>query len=136
MSSTDVKINDEVVARQISEAIFAFKSRQKLSGSNMEKAVTECCDIVRRDAKANQTPHIKTGRLHNSITQRIESDGMRTEGIVGSAVTYSGYHEFGTSRARAFPYLTPAFLSNLPKMVRLIKKAESDAMRGEEASGA
>lgn len=67
---------------------------------------------VERSAKQYATgtgggPHVRTGRLRNSITWREGKD--RTPYVdVGTAVHYAPYVELGTKRMAARPFLRPA----------------------------
>lgn len=53
----------------------------------------------------------RTGRLHNSIEQRVGEDiGVATVGVwKEDALEYAQYVEKGTSSMNAQPYLVPAF---------------------------
>lgn len=48
---------------------------------------------------------VDTGRLRNSITHAQEDE--ETE-VIGSAVEYAPYVEYGTQRSKAQPYMKPA----------------------------
>ena len=68
-------------------------------------------EIVRKtaadiEARAKTTVPVDTGNLKNSIQTEMEPDS--TEAIVGTAVNYSVYVEYGTRRMAAKPYMTPA----------------------------
>lgn len=51
---------------------------------------------------------VDTGRLRSSIVMRKGRDGMGFYVEVGTSVSYAPFVEFGTSRRRAQPFLTPA----------------------------
>jgi HK97 gp10 family phage protein len=54
-------------------------------------------------------PTQRTGNLRNSIkTQQVTSLGVgRWQSDTGPSVKYAGFVEYGTSRSREFPYMTP-----------------------------
>lgn len=54
---------------------------------------------------ANLCP-VDTGRLRNSITSAVDSGEKAA--YIGTNVEYAPYVEFGTSRQKAQPFLTPA----------------------------
>jgi HK97 gp10 family phage protein len=54
-------------------------------------------------------PTQRSGNLRNSIkTQQVTSLGVgRWQSDTGPSVKYAGFVEYGTSRSREFPYMTP-----------------------------
>lgn len=53
-------------------------------------------------------PHVRTGRLRNSIGWRIGADSISPYADIGTAVFYAPFVEFGhQNRAHAFPIVTP-----------------------------
>jgi HK97 gp10 family phage protein len=58
------------------------------------------------EAGAKRRAPVDTGRLRNSITHRVEPDGLSA--VVGTNVEYAPHVEFGTRFQRAQPYLVPA----------------------------
>jgi HK97 gp10 family phage protein len=51
---------------------------------------------------------VDTGRLRSSIVMRKGRDGLGFYVEVGTSVSYAAFVEFGTSKRRAQPFLTPA----------------------------
>ena len=49
---------------------------------------------------------VKTGDLHDSLTQLIGEDGM--EAVVGTPVRYAIYQEYGTRKHPPAPFMRPA----------------------------
>ena len=68
----------------------------------LEKVVSDAKSIV----------PVRTGTLQRSIT----FSGGEGEYTVGSRVNYAPYVEYGTSRMRPQPFLTPALLWNIPAL--------------------
>lgn len=75
-------------------------------------------DLLRRairvesQAKLNASgrpgPRVQTGRLRASITHQIVRSPAGLEARIGTRVHYAPYLEFGTDRARPYPFLRPA----------------------------
>lgn len=61
----------------------------------------------------NGGPKVRSGRLRGSIHWRIEQDDLGAFLIVGSSVEYAGFVEYGTSRAKPYPYLRPALIAGI-----------------------
>lgn len=53
-------------------------------------------------------PQVRTGRLRSSISWQIGLDGLGIFAAVGTNVYYAPFVEFGTDRARPYPFLVPA----------------------------
>jgi len=49
---------------------------------------------------------VKTGELHDSLTQLIGEDGM--EAVVGTPLRYAIYQEYGTRKNPPAPFMRPA----------------------------
>ena len=54
---------------------------------------------VVKDKLTDGVLRIQTGRLSRSINQKVEADGARVYGIVGTNVKYAARHEFGFAGA-------------------------------------
>lgn len=76
------------------------------------KAMQESVKMIEADAK-NMCP-VDTGNLRRSITSDVKSDDAKTEGRVGSGVSYAYWAE------QHSPYLEPALMQNLEKIRRKI----------------
>lgn len=63
---------------------------------------------VRVGAAAKHLCPVDTGRLRSSITWRLAADARGLVALIGTNVHYAPHVEFGTSRARAQPFLRPA----------------------------
>lgn len=63
---------------------------------------------LRVQAAARALCPVDTGRLRSSIVMRRGRDGTGFYVEVGTSVEYAPFVEFGTSRMRAQPFLTPA----------------------------
>lgn len=71
-----------------------------------------------RDRAKSACP-VRTGALRNSIS--VSSDGMRAE--VSANTNYAAFVEFGTSKMRAQPYLTPALIGGAEEIVNAVLQA-------------
>lgn len=63
---------------------------------------------LRVQATARSLCPVDTGRLRSSIVMRKGRDGMGFYVEVGTNVSYAAFVEFGTSKSKAQPFLTPA----------------------------
>jgi HK97 gp10 family phage protein len=63
---------------------------------------------MRVQSRARSLCPVDTGRLRSSIVMRKGRDGRGFYVEVGTNVSYAPFVEFGTSRARAQPFLLPA----------------------------
>lgn len=61
---------------------------------------------------------VDTGRLRNSITHYVQDS---TSVIVGTAVEYAAYQEFGTIRTKPHPFLKPAVYNHLQEYKQIIE---------------
>ena len=88
-----------------------------LAKQRAEDAIAKAAADIEAQAKARAP--VDTGLLKNSINQQPPEDPLRR--VVESPVNYSVYLEYGTSRAPAQPYMTPA--------VEMVKPSFEMAMR-------
>jgi HK97 gp10 family phage protein len=63
--------------------------------------------LAEREAKARAP--VRTGRLRNGITGRVETSADSTSAILENEVPYAGFVEFGTRHNRAQPHMRPGF---------------------------
>ena len=77
-------------------------------------------------SKVGDPPHKQTGNLQRSINVELSSPRKKKiESKIGPAqqLVYARVHEMGSDKMPARPYLTPAFLSNEKKILKLIESA-------------
>jgi HK97 gp10 family phage protein len=69
-------------------------------------------------------PTQRSGNLRNSIrTQSVTSLGSgRWQSDTGPSVKYAGYVEYGTSRSRQFPYMTPGVKNSNEEINRIAQE--------------
>ena len=69
-------------------------------------------------------PTQRSGNLRNSIkTQQVTSLGAgRWQSDTGPSVKYAGFVEYGTSRSREFPYMTPGIKSSYEEIYKLAQE--------------
>ena len=80
-----------------------------------QKIVPKVKDIVRKEYPMSGLRRI-TGRLQDSITAGIQTRGRGKQIWVGSDVYYAPYHERGTYKMRARPFLKPPLERNKAKI--------------------
>src|SRR3954463_4874191 len=93
--------------------IINFDHTDKLSGFMKTRAsnvISKTAFDIEAAAKANASgrpgPHVQTGTLRNSIRAVVDPGGLTARVAVGA--DYGAYVEYGTVRAPAYPYFTPA----------------------------
>jgi len=77
-------------------------------------------EMARVTERARELAPVRTGRLRNSIYRR--KTGF-LGWMVGAAVFYAGFVEFGTRKMSARPYLRPAIEEVLPEIREELKDA-------------
>ena len=82
-------------------------------------AVAETALLIESDAK--RFAPVDTGRLRSSIHADLAGNGLSA--TVGTNVSYALFIEFGTRRARAQPFLFPAFEKNRLRFLARLKAA-------------
>ena len=85
-------------------------------------------EIPKVAEKAKRLAPVRTGRLRNSIYWR--KTGFLGY-MVGAAVYYAGFVEFGTRYMRARPYLRPAIEEKLPEIREELKDSIMGALLEE-----
>ncbi len=103
------------------EAMMQFDGEQK-------KALIKASILVKKAAIDNlnkqiystpETPSYKrTGALRASIHRRT----FKTDAIVGTTLDYAPYVELGTRKTPSRPFLKPAYLLNINKIIALFAK--------------
>lgn len=117
-------------------------------------AVADCCFKVQSEAMKGMTntevdnsksygrqrhhpsvpfayPAVDTGALRKSITVEVEEDGGSVKGVVGSTITnppYPAYLEYGTSKMKPRPWMTPAIESSMDYIKARYEKAMKDSL--------
>lgn len=81
------------------------------------KGVVAACQMTQarivNDARNDHPYKDRTGNLTNSIVPgEVVIDDKEVTAYVQARMQYASFVEFGTSRARAYPFLTPAMLRN------------------------
>lgn len=71
------------------------------------------------EARAKAIVPVRTGNLKNSIQTDFEND---LTAVVGTAVEYAPYVEFGTSKRPPRPYLAPAAEAVRPAFIAAAKE--------------
>jgi len=98
------------VTRAIAFDADAFLRSLKTAVAKMQVDTED--DLVRVGLRVQGTARalcpVDTGRLRSSIVMRKGRDGKGFYVEVGTSVKYAPYVEFGTSKQRAQPFLTPA----------------------------
>ena len=100
--------------------------------SNVDEILNMKDDAVERaleaigqqaEAYAKLKAPVDTGRLRNSITH--EQEDKETE-ILGTAVEYAPYQEFGTRRTPAHPFFKPAVQDHVAEYKQIAEKYLQD----------
>ncbi len=104
------------------------KAAIKRYGDSLVSEIVDITGMVQarvvEDAKMNHPYQDRTTHLTQSIQiGPVSVDDKGIEGVVEARQPYASYVEFGTSRARAFPFLVPALLNNIPTFRASVKAA-------------
>lgn len=117
------------IERQVAELRNAFLKTSVDLDTALGAGITAACILVEESAIQNQKPHIDTGLLNNSITYRTAETPTGYTGEVGTNVEYAAFHEFGTSKTGAYPFLTPALNQNKRAIEYVIGEALKKVIR-------
>ena len=114
------------------EGLNEVKGAIKKYGENLTHDIVDIVGMIQarvvNEAKQNHPYRDRTGNLTQSIQPGpVTADEKSVEGVVEARMEYASYVEFGTSRARPYPYLVPALLQNLPTFRASVKAAISSA---------
>lgn len=93
-------------------ALMDFAAARVQNGMN--RAAKFCADDAKRRAKGR--------RIKDAVKYRVRTDGQTVEGFIYTTWFVGRFHETGTSKMRARPYLRPAVLENGAEITRLIAK--------------
>lgn len=122
--------------------------------TELGSAVADCCLKVQSEAMKGMTntevdnsrtygrhghhpsvpyayPAVDTGALRKSITFEVEEDGGSVKGVVGSTITnppYPAYLEYGTSKMKPRPWMSPALESSMDYIKARYEKAMKDSL--------
>lgn len=77
---------------------------------------------ITAEGYAKQKAPVDTGRLRNSITHQVMSQGGTDSVMIGTNVEYAPYVELGTSRQKAQPYLVPAANDHLDQWRDILRR--------------
>ena len=113
-----------------------------------EVCLEKACRMIEKDAKAaigtylfgwtplkpetiarkarGDTPLLETGALRDSIEHNVDADGR--DAYVGTDDPVAKYHEFGTSKIPARPFLSAAAMRQEDKIHTMIQRAISAAL--------
>lgn len=89
--------------------------------TDFRRAIETACIIV--EDSAVQLVPVDTGLLKKSINRRLITRKGVIIGQVGTNVEYAPFQEFGTSKMKARPFLTPALKMNQSRIEKIIAGA-------------
>jgi HK97 gp10 family phage protein len=97
----------------------AAKFKHKMLVKSAE-GMARVCRFVAEKAQANAP--VRTGKLREEITYKLEVQEDVVEGIVGvgKEAFYARFIEMGTSKMAARPFLRPAVFENTDEIMRLL----------------
>jgi HK97 gp10 family phage protein len=107
--------------KQLADLKADFETTMVEIETETDKAMLEACILVKAQAVRNAP--VDTGLLKSSINYVVEKEGEKVEGIVGTAVEYAPYIEYGASGRTPKPYLEPALTENYNKIASLFERA-------------
>jgi HK97 gp10 family phage protein len=97
-----------------------WKKKGKIDSAALTRAVDRWLPLAVKDVEGQAKPLSpwKTGNLRASINGRVEG----SIGIVGTAVNYAEYQEYGTKNMEANPFLRPALDARRGPLTSLLLK--------------
>lgn len=99
-----------------------------LTRGAISRGVQKAAAKVEGDAKLI-TP-VDTGALRSSINVAGKSTPNGAEASIGTNLEYAAHVEFGTSRAKAQPYLQPALQKNKKPATQIVLNEVRNAYKG------
>jgi len=102
------------------------KSRNKELYKALEQSAIRVEGKTKRNIsvwKSSFDKLIDTGRMINNITHETIEKSKEMYALVGTNLFYTKFHELGTSKIPARPFLRPAFISEKKWIVKTIKTA-------------
>lgn len=108
----------------------AIASLEAQLAPSLEDGMRQAVEVVAASARTNHPYQNRTGRLERR-TRAGRVRGTIARGIRGEVVggtEYGGFVEYGTSRARAYPYLAPAYAREEPQVVTIFSSALASAV--------
>ncbi len=117
---SNFKINDKLVWNG-DKAILDFNNAQG-KALNMASILVENAAVKNVNHQIYSTPETesyrRTGALRASIDRKVTND----EAVVGTSIEYGPYVERGTRKTKSRPFLKPALLLNVNKIIGIFKK--------------
>jgi len=102
-----VSSNSDKVSEDLSKVSESVKG-------NITKALETSAILVENEAK--HLAPVDLGNLRNSIDHESDNESA----TIGTNVEYAPFQEFGTSKMKSQPFLTPAFESNRSRIVQIL----------------
>ncbi len=117
---SNFKINGKLVWNG-DKAILDFNNAQG-KALNMASILVENAAVKNVNHQVYSTEETenyrRTGALRASIDRTVTDD----DAVVGSAIEYAPYVEFGTRKTGERPFLKPALILNVQKILNIFKK--------------
>jgi HK97 gp10 family phage protein len=124
--SANLVRNDVIKSIQTtSKGYFWAKKDDKKKGKKKRVSNLKKVPKGRWVSKPGDAPNTNTGRLVGSITMEVAENYAE----VGTDIEYAWDLEFGSSKNKARPFMTPAAERNRAKIDALIEEAVSEAFK-------
>jgi HK97 gp10 family phage protein len=102
-------------------------AKQQISGGGRSGKTYRRRTISHQASAPGEFPKSDTGQLVSSLFFRIGADKLSA--FFGTKLAYGRWLEFGTSRMRARPWLSPTLKANAEKISPRIRAAVNEAIR-------
>jgi HK97 gp10 family phage protein len=96
--------------------VLALRQWEDQAGVNAGKLA----ELAEREAKARAP--VRTGKLRNGITGRVDSSADGETVILENEVEYAAFVEFGTRFTRAQPHMRPGFAAAVADYEKIMKQ--------------
>lgn len=102
-------------------------AKQQISGGGRSGKTYRRRTVTHQASGPGEFPKSDTGEMVSSLFFRVAADKLSA--FFGTKLAKGRWLEFGTSRMRARPWLSPTFKANVAKATTRVRNAVNEALR-------